>query len=36
MHGSIAKITFLTGAVVSMGGWIWLLVVMLKWLILKL
>lgn len=36
MRRSIAKITFLTTVVVSIGGWIWLLAVMSKWFILKL
>jgi len=36
MRRSIAKIAFLAAVVGSMGGWIWLLAVGLKWLILKL
>jgi hypothetical protein len=36
MRLSIARITFFTAAIVSVGGWIWLLAVTSKWLILKL
>jgi len=36
MRRSIAKITFLTTVVVSIGGWIWVLAVMSKWFLLKL
>jgi hypothetical protein len=36
MRRSVAKIAFLAAVVGSMGGWIWLLFVVVKWLILKL
>jgi hypothetical protein len=29
----ITQITFLAAVIVSTGGWVWILVVMLKWLI---
>ena len=35
MRPSIAKMTYVAAAIVSVGGWIWLLAVMSKWLILK-
>jgi hypothetical protein len=36
MRRSIAKIVFLAAVVASIGGWIWLLAIVSKWLILKL
>jgi hypothetical protein len=36
MRRSIAKIAFIAAIVGTMGGWIWLLAVAAKWLVLKL
>jgi hypothetical protein len=36
MRQSIFKVTFLATAIISMGGWFWLLGVGIRWLIVKL
>jgi hypothetical protein len=36
MRQSVIKVTFLATAIISMGGWLWLLAVGSRWLIVKL
>jgi hypothetical protein len=35
MSRSLAKLAFLAAALVAMGGWIWLLGIGVKWLVVK-
>jgi hypothetical protein len=36
MRQSVIKATFLGAAIISMGGWLWLLAVGIRWLVVKL
>jgi hypothetical protein len=36
MRRSLIKATFVAAAITSMGGWLWLLAVGIRWLIVKL
>jgi uncharacterized membrane protein len=36
MRQSVIKATFLGAAIISMGGWLWLLAVGISWLVVKL
>jgi uncharacterized membrane protein len=36
MRQSAIKATFLGAAIISMGGWLWLLAVGIRWLVVKL
>jgi hypothetical protein len=36
MRQSVIKVTFLATAIISMGGWLWLLGLAIRWLVVKL
>jgi hypothetical protein len=36
MRRAVFKVAFLAAAIISMGGWIWLLGLGIRWLVLKL